>query len=257
MFFKKKATSHQLKSDFNPTFPENHVGYAIGDIHGCANALKTLLQKVEADFYALENWHQLHPTLIFLGDFIDRGPDSKDVIDILTTNLPNGFIPIFLRGNHEEALLDFIDDVSSGKTWFNHGGLDTLASYGLPVPVIGDFTAVDELRYCLRHALPMSHEAFFRSTVTSYEIGDYFFSHAGINPDLPLSQQDDKSLLWIREPFLSSTKAYGACIVHGHTPVELPDRRFNRINIDTGVYASGILTCARFLEKDVKFIQNK
>ncbi|MFC7292954.1 metallophosphoesterase family protein [Hirschia litorea] len=255
MFFKTKATSPPPKSA--PTFPNNHVGYAIGDIHGCAEALKSLLKKIVIDFNLLENKSKLQPSLIFLGDYIDRGPSSKEVIDILTSKLPREFEPIFLRGNHEEAFLDFIDDISSGKTWFNHGGLDTLASYGLPVPVIGDFSAIDELKYCLRHALPMKHEAFFRSTVTSYEIGDYFFAHAGVNPANPLNQQDDKSLLWIREPFLSSTRDLGACIVHGHTPVDTPDRKFNRINIDTGAYSSGNLTCARFIGTDVHFIQSK
>ena len=185
---------------------------------------------------------------IFLGDYVDRGPDSAAVLEALSS----GAFPtpiVALRGNHEEVLLKFLDDERVLDSWRNFGGLETLHSYGVPVAEAMRGGGYDKARETFLRALPEGHLRFLQQTLLSTSLGDYFFAHAGVKPGVPLDRQISNDLLWIREEFLRYDGGYGKVVVHGHTPVEKPDVRRNRINIDTGAYASSTLT-ALVLEGD-------
>ncbi|WP_338045704.1 metallophosphoesterase family protein [Oleisolibacter albus] len=216
--------------------------YVIGDIHGRLDLLQCLLDRIQADMAA--SGADLHHTLIFLGDYVDRGPDSSGVLSLLSGAPPPGFGAVHLKGNHEEAMLAFLDDPQQGEDWVRFGGQTTLASYGIvrpPAMTVSSFLA--KARPHLVRTIPGRHLAFLRGLRTSLRFGDYLFVHAGIRPGLPLAQQDSNDLLWIREPFLKSGTDHGVVVVHGHTIVDKPDIRTNRIGIDTGAYATGCLTC--------------
>jgi serine/threonine protein phosphatase 1 len=181
--------------------------------------------------------------LLFLGDYVDRGPDSKGVIDRLL-DLPAQFSPRFIRGNHDQAILDFLSDPAFYRVWRNYGAAQTLISYGVEPPLFDrpeDFAAA---RDQFAKALPDRHLRFFEGLELNIRIGDYFFAHAGVRPGIALEQQTAEDLLWIRDEFLTSRNDFGAVVVHGHTPEESPVRRSNRICVDTGVYATGRLTAA-------------
>jgi serine/threonine protein phosphatase 1 len=201
--------------------------YAIGDIHGCLDKLRALFTRCEAHAAG-------QPTkFVFLGDYIDRGPDSFAVIDFLMTlRKRRGDGVITLKGNHEAMALMIIDGESPAASWLVQGGAETLESYG--VADAGD--------------IPRAHIDWMRALPVRYDDGRRFFVHAGVNPDLPLEAQDDDDLLWIREPFLSARRDYGRLIVHGHTPLEtgVPDLRGNRLNVDTAAVYGGPLTAAVF-----------
>ena len=160
---------------------------------------------------------------MFLGDYIDRGPDSKEVVQALVAmQAKPGIEAIFLRGNHEQALLDFLDGVADADAWLFYGGMETLASYGAaPAPGRAQIDA-GAARKALSRRLPKRHEAFLRSTTLMAEVGDYAFVHAGVRPGVALSAQAADDLLWIREEFLESRKPAERVIVHGHTPATGP-----------------------------------
>lgn len=215
--------------------------YAVGDIHGRADLLRRLIGLVAADADAAP---RLQPYLIFLGDYVDRGPDSREVIDLLIGGLPRHFGAVFLKGNHEDALLRFLEAPATGAHWLSYGGDATLRSYGVPLPAEG--TAEQQLtalRDRLARRLPPRHRAFLEHLRLCVSIGDYFFVHAGVRPGIPLDSQDAEDLMWIRDPFLAARTDHGKVVVHGHTIVEEPEERPNRIGIDTGAYATGRLTC--------------
>lgn len=220
--------------------PEGVRLIAVGDIHGHLGLLEELAARLERDCRA-----DPAPThLIFLGDYIDRGPASAGVIDWLAGFEPDWATLHFLRGNHEQYLLDFLDGAAPRDTldiWLEYGGSETLSSYGLPAPLIysGDFAAI---RAAVMEALPARHRRFLEATRSCLRFGDYLFAHAGIRPGVPLEAQRDDDLLWIREPFLSSQEDFGAVVVHGHTIAPAPENRPNRIGIDTGAYRYGVLT---------------
>lgn len=192
--------------------------YAVGDIHGRADLLGELHEKLKKD------WPP--GIIVYLGDYIDRGPQSARVIDILLDDALPEFRQVFLRGNHEEMLLLSIDYLEAFEGWLEVGGLDTLASYG-----VGSAKEI-----------PRKHLDFIRATERSYETDEFFFCHAGVDPDLPLLDQDPDDLFWITEPFLSSKKDFGKVVVHGHTPGRRPQVRPNRIGIDTDAWRTGCLT---------------
>jgi len=225
--------------------PKNYRLYVIGDIHGRLDLLTRLLAMIEAD--ASPHTHKTK-RLIFLGDYIDRGLDSRGVIDRLMRSFENGLKPIFLRGNHEDCLLKFLkNDLRFTPIWLQYGGSAGIASYGVnPYLLAAGLKEADKLQH-LRHELldilPRSHRDFFENTVVSVTYGDYFFAHAGVRPAIPLAKQKPEDLMWIREDFLSYPKGMGKMIVHGHTIQPHPDVRPNRIGLDTGAYASGHLTC--------------
>lgn len=222
-----------------PQVPAGVRIYAIGDIHGRADLLASLLLQIEVDI-AL---HPIdRPIAVFLGDYIDRGPDSKDVIDLLVTS---GRTPemVFLKGNHETFLLDFMKASTRLDNWRKNGGFETLVSYGLKPPMSPSFNDQVRLVRDLADALPESHRKFFNALQLTFVCGDFLFVHAGLRPLVPIRDQTEDDLLWIRDDFLLWDKEFEKIVVHGHTPVAEPDVRFNRINIDTGAFATGRLTC--------------
>jgi serine/threonine protein phosphatase 1 len=207
--------------------------YVIGDIHGLLGRLHDLVTRCERDADGAP------AAFIFLGDYIDRGPDSRGVIDyLMDLETRKSGNMIALMGNHEALALAAIDGSMDVGVWLREGGDKTLASYGV----------------ARAHELPQKHVAWMRALRLSYDDGKRLFVHAGVNPEKPLDQQDDDDLLWIREPFLSDARNYGRLIVHGHTPTKsgLPDLRINRLNMDTGaVYGRG-LSAAVFVDGETR-----
>lgn len=219
--------------------PPDHRVYAVGDIHGCYNLLKGVLEKIDTDLQKRPKIENIN--LIFLGDYIDRGPDSKKVIDEFTKDKKDNIQRIYIKGNHEDTLLQFIENPSVLDSWQHYGGLETLYSYGVDMRLMKKGNAA--VRDAFLSALPEKHFKFYQELSTSFLLGDYFFCHAGIKPCVPLDQQEEDDLLWIRNEFLHHSEGHEKVIVHGHTPVKTPEIWKNRINIDTGAYASGKLTC--------------
>ena len=225
--------------------PDGTRVYCVGDIHGRDDLLREVAERVEAD---LKSRSFDQAVTVFLGDYIDRGADSKRVLERIATNeWPTSIIA--LAGNHEDFLLAFLDDAEILDFWRGQGGLETLHSYGVDVGLAmagRDFAAV-QAAFTAR--LPKHHRDFLKALKVSAAIGDYFFCHAGVRPRVALDRQNRDDLLNIREPFLSSEAEHGKLIVHGHTPAVAPEVRPNRIGIDTAAYATGRLTCL-ILEKD-------
>jgi serine/threonine protein phosphatase 1 len=192
------------------------------------------------------------PIQVFLGDYIDRGPASSDVLDCLIRR-GSEHECIFLKGNHEDYLHKFLENPDALREWQRVGGLETLVSYGLKPSLNSSAMEQVELAKAIRRQLPESHQGFLAGLKASFTCGDFFFVHAGVKPGIPLSQQQEKDLLGIRDDFLYCEDDYGKIIVHGHTPILEPDVRPNRINIDTGCYASGRLTCMIIARDDMRF----
>ena len=212
--------------------------FAVGDIHGHADLLGRVATAVAEDLQADRPREAL---TVFVGDYIDRGPSSAAVIDrLLRRDFPTPIVT--LRGNHEQMLLDTLDGGAMLGSWLSNGGVETAQSYGLSAAALG-VQDPEELRRRLLDVIPAAHLGFLRSTELSRRIDGYFFCHAGIEPGIALDRQSAETLLWIRRPFHLSTLDHGAVVVHGHTPVPRPEVKPNRINIDTGAFASGRLTC--------------
>ena len=223
-----------------PATPEGTRIYAVGDIHGRDDLLADLLERVEAD-------GAKHPEkcklLIFLGDYVDRGLKSRNVLDRLVAGAPAGFEMVCLKGNHEEAMLQFLEDAAFGREWKYYGGLETLHSYGVTeVTRSDDLRDFERARDHFASALPETHLEFLLRLQACASFGDYFFAHAGVRPGIPLSRQVEHDLLWIRDDFLHWTGSFDKFVVHGHTPSEEVVVRANRIGVDTGAYITGILT---------------
>ena len=181
---------------------------------------------------------------VYLGDYVDRGPYSGDTLDLL---IERSHIreAVCLKGNHEAYLLEVLRDPTKLEEWQQFGGLQTLMSYGIQPSLYPDAAEQIELIRMLIKAMPGRHLKFLRSLKPSFVCGDFFFVHAGVRPGISLKEQEEADLLWIRDDFLESKANFGKYIVHGHTPVREPDIRPNRINIDTGAYATGNLTLLR------------
>jgi serine/threonine protein phosphatase 1 len=193
----------RLRSKPKPKLPDGLRIYAVSDIHGCADLLQ--------DVFAAIDHHLAHES-------------------------------IFLKGNHEAFLFEVLQDASRLEAWKEYGGFQTLMSYGLAPSIKPDRDEQNELVQALLHGMPNHHRRFFSHLRSSFSCGDFFFAHAGVKPGVPLRQQREEDLLWIRDEFLQSEEDFGKFVVHGHTPVSKPEIRPNRINIDTGAYATGILT---------------
>jgi serine/threonine protein phosphatase 1 len=231
--------------------PAGEAVYAVGDIHGRADLLDDLLRRIARDATAHSD-DQMRQ-LIFLGDYVDRGSTSRGVIERLLGRPLPGFATVYLRGNHEQVMLDFLDGRSDGRAWLSYGGAETLMSYG--VAVSGRST--DALRGALAAALPPDHLAFLRACVLHHSAGDYVFVHAGARPGLALEAQDPLDLLWIRDDFLDVSEALpGKVVVHGHTIRKAPENLAYRINIDTGAFFSGRLTCVVLRSNTRRFLTN-
>jgi serine/threonine protein phosphatase 1 len=224
-----------------PTVPEDTLVYAIGDIHGCVELLKTLHEEIRRDADAANCARRV---AVYLGDYVDRGPSSKEVVDLLLEKPLDGFEHHFLMGNHEAFLIEFLDDIEAGPGWLFNGGVTTLRSYGIDIDDSFAMTvpALTELQKTFTEKLPKEHRAFYEALEYNHQEGDYFFVHAGIRPGVPLDAQDNDDMLWIREEFLLAPNYHGKIIVHGHTISWDPEIKANRIGIDTGAFTSGVLT---------------
>lgn len=222
--------------------------YAVGDVHGRLDLLTAMLERIRADLAARPH---PRPRLVFLGDYVDRGPEVRGVIEALIA-LRGGDLPVaFLLGNHDSYIREYLHD----PEWFdrtyhwlhdNMGGNATLASYGVPGATWVDPKAT---RDAFAAAFPDAHMAFLDACELHLRIGGYLFVHAGIRPGVPLDAQSREDLIWIREPFLSSTIDFGVKVVHGHTIVPAVEHHPNRIAVDTGAIRSGVLSCV-VLEDD-------
>jgi len=224
--------------------PQGQLVYAIGDIHGRADLLALLLAEIESD--SARSKDAKRRTLVFLGDYIDRGHDSRRVVDMVLDDLPAGFDAHFLKGNHEAIMLDFLDDPSYLGHWLANGADATFRSYGLDVAeLVGRGAAPEVWRRAFLASLPETHRDFFKALELAVSFGDYFFVHAGVRPGVPLEAQDPNDMIWIRGPFLQSEDDFGKIVVHGHTPGRDPVIRANRIGIDTGAVFTDRLTALR------------
>ena len=233
--------------------PDGSLVCAIGDIHGRIDLLRELEHRLVRQ---AERRSETRRVLVYLGDYLDRGGQSRAVIDHLIAPPPDGFERICLIGNHEEFVLRFLESPGDGSVWLMNGGRETLLSYGVSLPA--DMPSPDEIeraREDLMTGLPRAHLAFLRSLTLTHLEGDYLFVHAGIRPGVKLADQRPDDLLWIREPFLESKVDHGHVVVHGHTVSDKPDVRHNRIGIDTGAYASGRLTALVLSGAARQFVQ--
>nr|WP_036264211.1 metallophosphoesterase family protein [Methylocapsa aurea] len=233
-----------------PFIPDGVRVYAIGDVHGRADLLDQLLVRIDEDLKEHPIANAIH---IFLGDYIDRGPDSAGVLDRLIRR-GQTHQTLCLKGNHEIYLLEFLENPSILGIWGQYGALTTLLSYGLKPSLKADLGEQTELAATLSQTIPHSHVQFLTGLPVSFTCGDYFFVHAGVHPNAPLANQREDDLLWIRDDFLCHEEPFEKVIVHGHTPVREPDVRANRINIDTGAYATGRLTCLKLERDEIGFI---
>jgi serine/threonine protein phosphatase 1 len=229
------------------TLPPGQRVYAIGDIHGCLDRLVALHEMIAEDMAARP---VAHATLVHLGDYVDRGADSAQVIDWLINQPP---VPadtfINLMGNHEFMMLSALAgaDKEAPGHWLTNGGADSLLSWGIS-------RAVPANEWASR--IPRQHLLFLRDLEISRHIGPYLFVHAGIRPGVKLDKQSRQDMMWIREPFLSSRADHGAVIVHGHTPKREPIVQPNRIAIDTGAVLGGALTCVVLEADKLGFLQS-
>jgi serine/threonine protein phosphatase 1 len=222
-----------------PSVPAGSRIYAVGDVHGRADLLGGVFARIDADQKARP---ARKPIEVFLGDYVDRGPHSRQVIDLLIARRAKHDVQL-LKGNHEAFVARFMTDPTVLSEWRFFGGVETLLSYGVS-PVGGsDPQSQREAAIAFRRSMPDSHRQFIESLKLSFTYGDFFFVHAGVRPGTPLQKQSEQDLLWIREDFLLHEEDFGKVVVHGHTPATQPDIRPNRINIDTGAYATGQLTC--------------
>jgi calcineurin-like phosphoesterase family protein len=224
------------------TMPRGKAGaraYAIGDIHGRLDLLDRLLARVEADIAARPPRKNF---IIFLGDLVDRGPESAGVVERLLHYRPHYGRPVFLAGNHEEVLLRMLaGEKGILPSWLKFGGGECARSYGIEPGALKRLEEGAALQL-LQAKVPPAHRRFLEEFADTFRFGDYLFVHAGIRPGIAVEEQDQFDLRWIREPFLSDAKEHGFIVVHGHTIVDRVEERPNRIAIDTGAYHSGILT---------------
>ena len=237
--------------------------YAIGDVHGQLPLLEELHGAIRRDLPGIT---AARVVAIYLGDYIDRGRDSRAVIDLLaakTSVLGDQVETIHLAGNHEDMMLTALDAAQAGTghgagmtmSWLQNGGVETLASYGVSVDTTAPFTELAQsVRTGMDAAMPPHHRTFLDRLKPHHREGGYLFVHAGIRPGIPLEQQSREDLLWIRKDFLECRDAHPYVVVHGHTPSRLPEMLDNRIGIDTGAFATGRLTCAVFEGADRRLL---
>lgn len=241
-FLRRRARPDPASAAPAPRLPAGRRCYAVGDVHGRLDLLRPALDGVFRDLRA-------HPVerafVVFLGDLVDRGPDSRGVVELLRTADWGPATPVFLAGNHEEAMLGSYDgDLEMLRSWVGFGGEETAESYGVP-PVLllkGDWRGY---LAALRAAVPAEHVAFLRGFYDHFALGDYLFVHAGVRPGVPLDRQHPRDLRWIRDEFLGSADPFERVVVHGHTISAEPELLPNRIGIDTGAYRTGRLTVLR------------
>ena len=235
-----------------PAGPDGYRAYAIGDIHGRLDLLEILLAKIEADIVSRPRSENF---IVFLGDLIDRGPDSAAVVERLRTYGPGDATTVFLSGNHEEVMLRILAGERGGllADWLKFGGAECLASYGLDPTALATKGEAAALK-AIKAAIPKTHAEFLASFADTFRFGDYLFVHAGIRPGLGIADQSQADLRWIREPFLQEDTDHGFVVVHGHTISSKVEERPNRIGLDTGAYRTGVLTALSVEGNERKFL---
>ena len=240
MFSRLFSRSAPQPAPVSPQVPAGSRIYAIGDVHGRADLLERLRTVIVED----AKWHPIdRKVVVYLGDYVDRGPDSRGVVDMLARNDLPGFESVFLKGNHEDSLLQFLTDPGIAPAWMAYGGEATLYSYGVRPPDARRVEDILAAQKAFTLALPPEHLAFLETLRLLHVEGDYAFVHAGFRANVPIEFQDPQDMMWIRNEFLDSAADFGKVAVHGHTITDRPEVRRNRIGIDTGAFATGTLTC--------------
>ncbi len=237
--------------------PEGCLVYAVGDIHGRLDLLERIHELIEADAAKSQSERTV---VVYVGDYVDRGPDSSGVVELLIRQPLRRRVAhlqsVHLIGNHEAFLLKFLEEPESAGIWFMNGGDATLRSYGVdPWQSTQTDNFAEDLRGSFAKRLPEAHLTFFRSLQQTHEEGDYLFVHAGVRPGVALDAQAAEDLIWIREDFLNSKEDFGRVVVHGHTPQRSPQSRANRIGIDTGAVYGGKLTALVLEGSERRFLQ--
>ncbi|MEO0399947.1 MAG: metallophosphoesterase family protein [Pseudomonadota bacterium] len=231
--------------------PEGLRLYAVGDVHGCADLLDAIVKAIRDDHAAQRDDAALK--LIFLGDYVDRGPDSRGVVERLCALAAEPIETVFLKGNHEAAMLDFLAAPDDHDAWLDWGGVETIESYGVDA---GAARAAQAIADDLAAALPDSHRNFLQTLALHHEEADYYFAHAGVRPGVPLADQTERDLLWIREAFhrAEPNERPEKTVVHGHHPVKKPLDAGWRIAVDTGAVWSGRLSAVRLHKTERTFL---
>lgn len=240
-----------IPSNSSPMVSEQHQIYAIGDIHGRSDLLIRLFDMIDTERCKQPDVQHVE---IYMGDYIDRGPSSAKVIDCLIQRQTD-YNAVCLSGNHELYLTNFLNDAAFYPRWKKLGGAETLVSYGVMPPKEVSLTAFQRAQNELKKAFSKEHQAFWEKMLFMASFGDYVFVHAGIRPNIPLSKQNQHDLVTIRHEFLDFKGRHEKMIIHGHTPVQHPDVHKNRINIDTGAFMTGKLTCLVLQGTSQRFIQ--
>ncbi|MFC1797338.1 metallophosphoesterase family protein [Pseudomonadota bacterium] len=238
-------------SPTQPAIPAGRRLYSIGDIHGRLDLLQNLHRMIEDDACDFAGGK----VLIYLGDYIDRGEQSKEVIDHLLKSPLPGFETVYLLGNHEQTLLDFLEYPKAAASWLSFGGRACLASYGVEINLKYKYKEISEIRDILKEKLPDNHLDFFHSCKLFHVEGSYCFVHAGIRPQVPLGEQRNEDLLWIRDDFTNSHHIHDHVVVHGHSISQQVQFLPNRIGIDTGAYQTGVLTALVLEGKQQRLLQ--
>jgi len=237
-----------------PSVPPGYRVYAVGDVHGRLDLLDDALSRIEAD---IDSRARAQNIIVFLGDLIDRGPSSAQVIERVRTYRRPAVRTVFLSGNHEEVLLRLLRGESRFlRDWLSFGGAQCARSYGISSTALKRMDPGQAVEV-LRQKIPGHDQAFLKSFVDTFRIGSYLFVHAGVRPGVPLSDQTQADLRWIRRPFLENDDDHGFVVVHGHTIAEKVDVRANRIGLDTGAYRSGVLTAMGLEGRERWFLQTE
>lgn len=236
-----------------PSAPDGFTIYVVGDVHGCLDPLVGVQRLIDED---RAKWHPERTAEIYLGDYIDRGPDSAGVVSRLIARARDANA-VFLRGNHDQMLLDFLDGADCLEQWRELGGTATLLSYGVAASLLTRSAPTEVVRDALNENMPPEHRIFYDQTGSYMQVGPYLMVHAGIRPGVGLEDQKTADLLGIRQDFLQYDGDFDFIVVHGHTPAEAPELRRNRINIDTGAFATNRLTCLRIGEAGVSLLEDQ
>jgi serine/threonine protein phosphatase 1 len=231
--------------------PEGMLIFAVGDLHGRLDLLTRMYEGITGHLRQrpVADWRIIH-----LGDYVDRGPDSRGVIDFLIAAKARDPRIICLAGNHDVGLLDFLAEPDVNGLFAGNGGRQTAMSYGVALDFLDEAVFPSQYGDFCR-AVPEAHRHFLRNLAYSAEFGDFFFCHAGIIPGVPLDEQQPRDLMWIRDRFLNHPGLHPKVIVHGHTPSAQPEVLANRVNIDTGAFASNVLTALVIEGSDKQLLQ--
>lgn len=257
----RDVLSHWLRSDRParpsaggrpPALPDGLRAYAVGDLHGRFDLLLEMEELIAADLAARPPGGAVH--LVHLGDYVDRGPATAPLLEHLVRQPVPGVKTTFLRGNHDEWFRQVLAGDGPLADWLRHGGDIAAASYGLHNRPPSTPDGRLNWQRTLRRRVPVAHQRFLEETEYSLHLGDYFFCHAGIRPGLPLHMQGAQDLMWIRAEFLDHPGDLGVVVVHGHTIVDQPVIRTNRIGIDTGAVRSGRLTAVVLEGQEIRFL---